>query len=629
MSHRAPEKRQRVLISARYDEAMESVDRSLREVSQTLQKLLRNNTTNTQSQETPKGSPAPLISTHVSNVSGLTEGYRGDSSFKAHVSKVTDALRDATTNPDFSITGQSLSATFNASQVIQNAAESEETTPSVGENHVSSFKVEYPELQGKMLPSSEIVLKLLRLTHMEKQRFFIDVPIIDEHEFGGLCQKVYFAINDYSLSAWAIVNTGLFYLFFGLNEHNYTQIGITASEIQTNSQLLSGNLEAAVQSLRLCQDPSTEGCLALTLLATFCMKSGQSGLAWSLVASASRMCIDLGWHRLIRDSLESKISREERIFWQVYIMDKGMAFTLGRTPSIHQYDVATERPTFPQYLPEGPGYLYRGFLEFAVIVGDMHIQLFSAAAQRGSQQTRIESAKTFAARLIQVNSDSKQSDIDNPPLDLMFQSATTLLDIIMHCLITIVYRIVPCEVINSHPLQCNVGCIEAAREALLAIVRGSQTVGQKNPTSWSMFLNMLFSLVPFACFVVLAGNTIATSSTEDLALLSAAVTAIEPIATSSPSGRKIHEICKSFYQAATFSVARQATIPRVPPFPATGTPFNHPVSELLDVSESQLYDHIMAPQDWDAVMAEFELGIGVGAMASFMEPYMPFDGQLP
>ena len=29
-------------------------------------------------------------------------------------------------------------------------------------------------------------------------------------------------------------------------------------------------------------------------------------------------------------------------------MDKGMALTLGRTPSIPQYDVATERPS---YLP--------------------------------------------------------------------------------------------------------------------------------------------------------------------------------------------------------------------------------------------------------------------------------------
>jgi hypothetical protein len=85
------------------------------------------------------------------------------------------------------------------------------------------------------------------------------------------------------------------------------------------------------------------------------MKSGRSAIAWSLIASASRMCIDLGWHRLPRDPEGLEISKKKRIFWHVYIMDKGMAFTFGRTPSIHQYDVATERPSFPQDLPGAPG----------------------------------------------------------------------------------------------------------------------------------------------------------------------------------------------------------------------------------------------------------------------------------
>jgi hypothetical protein len=67
------------------------------------------------------------------------------------------------------------------------------------------------------------------------------------------------------------------------------------------------------------------------------------------------MCIDLGLHRLAKDTEGSAISTERKVFWHVYIMDKGMAFTLGRTPSIHQYDVATERPTFPKDLPGVPG----------------------------------------------------------------------------------------------------------------------------------------------------------------------------------------------------------------------------------------------------------------------------------
>ncbi|KAH8808824.1 hypothetical protein F5884DRAFT_382762 [Xylogone sp. PMI_703] len=608
---------------------MESVKHSLEEVSQALQKLLQNSE---QAQESPKGSPAAFISSNPSNISGLPEGYMGDSSFKAHVQRVTHALKDAAADLEFSMTDPNLSADMNATHIVQEASNSEETTPSTSCSHASSFKIQYPELQGRSLPPQGPVLKLLRLAQTEKQRFFIDVPIIDEHEFGELCQKVYFAFNDYSLSAWVIVNAGLFYLFIGLEEHNLSQVGLTPSDVQANLDLLSTNLEAAIQSLRLAQDPSIEACQALTLLASFCMKSGRSAMAWLLIASASRMCIDLGWHRLPRDLEGSDTPKKRSLFWHVYILDKGMAFTFGRTPSIHQYDVATERPSFKN-LPPALGYLYAGFLEFAVIVGDMHIQLFSAAALRSSQRSRAESAKAFAARLLQVNEELKKSLLDDQGVDVMLQDANILLDIIMHCLMTIAYRIIPCDEPGSHPLQCNTDCIESSRQALSAIVHAGQTFGHRHPMRWNMFLNMLFSLVPFACFVVLAGNVVTSSSTDDLGLLSAAVSAVESIAGSSPSGKKLYDVCKSFYQLASLSVSRKTVVSSAPPGPIIPNQiFDQPAQWNFSVSlgnpGAPPHDHIMASQDWDALMNEFDLEIGAGAMASFVEPYIPFDGRL-
>jgi hypothetical protein len=127
---------------------------------------------------------------------------------------------------------------------------------------------------------------------------------------------------------------------------------------------------------------------------------------------------------------------------------------------------------------------------------------------------------------------------------------------------------------------------------------------------------------------VLAGNTIASSSTEDLALLAAAISAVEPIAASSSSGSKLYEVCKSFYQAANFSVTRQTAIMRAaPPTIENQQPEVHFSGQLANI-DVPLYEHIMLPQDWDTVMNEFELDIGVGAMASFVEPYMPFEGRI-
>ncbi|KAK3935944.1 hypothetical protein QBC46DRAFT_396259 [Diplogelasinospora grovesii] len=634
VTRRAPEKRQRVLISSRYDEAMENVNRSLQEVSHTLQKLVRLS-------EKPRASSADYTTTfasgsHPSTISGLSEGYRGDSSFKAHVQHVTDALRDAASDLESSVAGPTLSTTLSAVQTSQDATDSEEAVCSLGTTPLSSFNVQHRELAGlKSLPPLDQVLKLLRLAQTEKQRFFMDVPVIDETEFGELCQKVYFAISDYSIWTWTIVNTGLYYLFLDLAEHNYAQVGVACSHVQANTRMLAANIEDVIQSLRLCQDPSVEACQALDLLTTYCNKSGRSTIAWSLIAAASRMCIDLGLHHLPEDLHGPDITKKRRVFWHIFIFDQGMAFTLGRTPSIHYYDVATERPSLKD-LPGAPEHLYAGFLEFAFIVSEMHIQLFSAVAQRASQQTRVENAKAIASRLVQINIDSKKSLRDDPPANDMFVPASLLLDIIMHCLMTIAYRIVPCNEPSPNPLKCNESCVEAARQALSTIVRANEMFGQRYPGGWTMLLNLLFSLVPFASFVVLAGNTVASASAEDLALLSATVSAIEPIASNSVSGKKLLDVCESFHQIASLSVTRQSTIPGGPLHPTAGAPlmsdhrFEANIATQLPVGNQIVPSHgyNMAAHDWDALMSEFDLEIDAGAMASFVEPYMPFDPTL-
>jgi hypothetical protein len=257
VTRRAPEKRQRVLISTRYDEAMDNVNRSLQEVTRALQKLTHNNETEREC----AGAAGP--GNHVSTILEISEGYMGDSSFKAHVRRVTDALKEARADVEFTSCDGNLPAK-KATQIIE--AASVDPSPSSTDAPLSSFRVQYPELEGKSLPPIEPVLKLLRLAQAEKQQFFVDMPIIDEPTFVELCQRAYFAIDDYSLSTWAIVNTGLFSLFFCLKEHQYAGLGVSSSSFQDILALLSGNVEAAIRSSRLCQDPSLEACQALAIL---------------------------------------------------------------------------------------------------------------------------------------------------------------------------------------------------------------------------------------------------------------------------------------------------------------------------------------------------------------------------
>ena len=131
---------------------------------------------------------------------------------------------------------------------------------------------------------------------------------------------------------------------------------------------------------------------------------------------------------------------------------------------------------------------------------------------------------------------------------------------------------------------------------------------------------------------MLAGNTVASSSTEDLALLSASLSAIEPAAGSSVSGGKLVDVCKTFYQLASHATTRQGAgssgvLSSTPPnaTPVADDEAAGDFAGQLDGRVVRKYELVMAPQDWDTIMNEFELGTGAGAMASLVEPYMAFD----
>jgi len=81
--------------------------------------------------------------------------------------------------------------------------------------------------------------------------------------------------------------------------------------------------------------------------AMYHIKSGKHSIAWRLITAASRMLLDIGFHRLPSNLKDDSLRKKRMLFWWMYAMDKGLAFTFGRTPIIHHYDVTTQRPTIP------------------------------------------------------------------------------------------------------------------------------------------------------------------------------------------------------------------------------------------------------------------------------------------
>ncbi|KAH8700946.1 hypothetical protein BGW36DRAFT_425745 [Talaromyces proteolyticus] len=633
------EKRQRVLISTRYDEAMESVDRVLQEVLQGVNKIVEKTETWRRSPMDHQASPANIVTSNLLEASSTVEGYRGDSSFNAHVKRVADTLKNAASD----IGSISDSPAGADSQHIYNAMDTSELASQSSADSQVREPIQFPELEGRSLPPMHPVLSLLRMIQDEKQPLFFNIPIMDEKEFTDLCQKVYFAIQRYSVMTWTIVNAGLYYLFLSIEEEDYDRLGVSAPELNGYIQILSANVEAVMANLRMILEPSVESCQALAFLSMFVMRSGQISMTWRLNSAAARMCIELGLHRLPHGASGRNIARKRKVFWHIYTMDKGLAMTLGRTPSIHQYDVATEKPAFPEDLSKVSTYdltafhLHSGFLDYGIISGEMYIELFSASAQRVPQDIRIKKAEHFAGRLMEVNDNVQKLLQDEPPTDTNFECSGILLDIMMHCLVTIVYRIVPCQAPNSHPLQCSDGCVDAARKALAAIDRARQAISAISPAGWVLFLNTLFALVPFTPFIVLAGNTVAKPSAEDLNLLWSALTSIEAMSHESPSSQKLYNTCKAFYQFAEDTFSR-----KMKGVTSTGAEseqllFNANISHPASVWENEMnetsqFEQAMAPQAWGAFMSEFvnehDTNFEPATLASVLEPYLPLDQEM-
>ena len=59
-------------------------------------------------------------------------------------------------------------------------------------------------------------------------------------------------------------------------------------------------------------------------------------MAWTFVSTASNLCQTLGYHRLAfpRESEKPFRAAQERLFWTVHELDKGLSLRLGRPSNI-------------------------------------------------------------------------------------------------------------------------------------------------------------------------------------------------------------------------------------------------------------------------------------------------------
>ncbi|KAI0518001.1 hypothetical protein F5B22DRAFT_601363 [Xylaria bambusicola] len=598
-THRTGEKRQRVLLSGRYEDAVLDLSRQLADVKEMLQAhvlskdtgLLASNS-QTASSDASAYTPQSMIDEQLPVLTDVQEGYDGDTSFTSHAHQVKTAL-GATLTP------------FELETSLGIPLDNGNGKRSASPGHTSTDP-RNAGLSKMPLPPNDVTLKLLRLIKTEEQRAFVDLPLFTEDEFIEMCRSIYFALEPISLWTWICVNVGLYNLFMGIDEANCESLGTTVEAMRAHATIPRSNAERALQSLRLCSEPSLESCRALAVLVNFYVKQGHSTIAWRLASGAARAALDLGLHRLTSSDRNkgNYAWKELTIFWHIYIWEKGLAMTCGKSPSIRHFDVTSD--LYNVIVEPGKdgirNVLYRAFVFMAVAMGDIEESLFSVVAQKSSQQVRLEHVRRLSARLTQILDDVKTVSPDDPSWSTLKSKNTgglsTSLHIILHCQLAIVYRFLPAGFLGAHPLQCSTECVNEARVALSMLLKvGEEALALGHADRWTAFLNVILSLVPLGPFIVLAGHTIATSSGDDMLLLSRMTNVLASVAERSPLIRNVHGACESLRNIADRIVSSNG--------PAKYDNAHQGLPQ--DQDQEQFADTLpMGQQDWDTVMMGFE-----------------------
>jgi hypothetical protein len=251
----------------------------------------------------------------------------------------------------------------------------------------------------------EYRLTLRHTDHSHHSRIAWTSRILPLTKFSEICQRVYFAVSDYSDVDLILTN--------GFLSEIFAENGIVSGrqDHRDYSQICRKNLFDALLRLPLLLPPSMEAIASVTIgvciyvfvcnrksrfvLSRLCqafnaIENGKAAMAWSFISTASMLCKSLGYHRLQNSSRldSSQKIAQRRLFWIVYGLDKGLSLRLGRMSNLNDADITTPVD------PDEPTRIAVGRIQ-----GKAYDQLYSPIGLSRSNEERSHLAMTLAEEL--------------------------------------------------------------------------------------------------------------------------------------------------------------------------------------------------------------------------------------
>ncbi|KKA22872.1 C6 transcription factor [Rasamsonia emersonii CBS 393.64] len=558
-ANRPKEHRQRILISSQYEKKIEAIESRLARIEGLIQNLAAHSAA---SPSRPSVTLGPSYSPHQETLSssggpaernssaGKTNtAFEGDSSLRAHSVHASRVVEHAMRSD----------ASVDRSPEMQEALAALRTL--IEKQHALSINQDWRfpnqpanaaiDLSSVKMPSLSSVVTLLRLC--KESHNFLDLPFLDFDQFNELCKKIYFAVEDYSLAAFTLVNGGLYYLFLEVG----MLWGRNVPESQESAAICRANFEYALGRFDIFTAPTFENIQALLLGASYAIDISRPSLCWALTSTAARLCQTLGYHRSVAspDDRKLDIQLKKRMFWYTYILDKSLSLRLGHSSTLQDFDITLDLPELsPDTRLSMWEVMYQHWIRIGRFQGRIYEELYSPQALSGSSAEMTRRAKSIISDMQMWYREILQIDPSRAYNPAYYEAAITSCEIMYYSLLTLVYRTIPPGPTDSSTIFNN-ECIETARLALKAHQRNSERYKDSNSYIWHGYISWILMNCPFTPFLVLFCHAIATADTSDLRRLGEFVSSLQSAAEVAEAAEKFCRLCHVFHRVAELYIS--------------------------------------------------------------------------
>ncbi|PHH60176.1 hypothetical protein CDD81_2062 [Ophiocordyceps australis] len=566
IGQRPKEARQRVLISSQYERKIDQIEARLGSIETLLKSIaspaasIRPSCHFTTTIRTPTSCHTSGVASVASTAEPLAESSEdelacvGDSVLTAQTAFASDFLENAVRRTALRETNPQVeSALANLSHLV-------EMHKRRSISHGPLFPLQRPLPPGGLskmpLPPVDSVVHLLKHYKNAPPSFFsITCALVGLGDISSICQKVYFATEEFTDSTFTIVTAMLYTLF--MEQHSLATDPAVREAYYSYMQMCRVNLETSLANTLLFLSAKIENVQALILGALYAIDVSRPSVAWHLTCMAAQLCQYAGFHRMSAQANdEPDLKRTKRLlFWHTYTLDKGLGLRLGRSSVIHECDIDIPR-VFDLHglVPlEQIAFLPSTWIKISHLQNRIYKELYSPAALECSQEELANRARGIGEECKQV--DFEASKLREPMLNyLKTLNLSEVIDMFLkgdevqfQVTLTLVYRIIPAPE-GSVSRFCE-ECLQVARKAmrLHGECINARTVGsyvQSIYVHWHLFFS------PFAPFFVIFCYVIETLSVEDLKLLKDFVASLDVARSSSLSIQKLQRLCHVMCEVA-------------------------------------------------------------------------------